>query len=54
MGLLKLFCRLTCIVHLPIRFLGFLLLALFVLSNTNGHAACEQPDTEDMVPSSLQ
>lgn len=54
MGLLKLFCRLAGFVHLPSSFLAFLLLALLVLSNTNGHTACEQPGTEDMIPASLQ
>lgn len=36
------------------NFLGFLLLALFVLSSPDGHAACEQAGTKDMDPASLQ
>lgn len=54
MGLLKLFCRLACVQTLHSSFLGFLLLAIFVRSNANGHAAREQPGTEDVDPASLQ
>lgn len=53
MGLLKLFCRLGLVQTLPSYFLGFLL-ALFALSNTNAHAAHEQPGSGDMDPVSLQ
>lgn len=52
-GLLELFCRLACAVHSASDFLGFLLLVLFVLSNTDGCAACGPRELAVTEPFSL-